>query len=190
MITKDNIKQHTTLVVLMAILTYSIIILISDYLIEYQLPVLREVSKLSIRGIYFTISIIASVFVSIFLMKWKPLVKYFLDEQYIAGKYTGISKPPENEEIEHNETLVIKQTLIGTTISGRSNISQNNFTTWEGILFKVENSSFLFAISLTTDPFEYGILSLQFFDNSFHGIYYSSNPTNFKTYIMRGEKSE
>jgi hypothetical protein len=191
MVTKDNIKQHTTLIVLIAILTYSILILISDYLFEYQLPVLREVSKFSIKGIYFPISIITSVFVSILLMKWKPIVKLFLGEQYIAGKYIGSSRPPISEEVEsHKETIVIKQTLIGTSISGVSDTSQNNFTTWEGTLFKVENSSFLFAISLTTEPFEYGILSLQFFENTFHGMYYSTNPVNYKTYIMRGEKSE
>lgn len=191
MITKDNIKQHTIVIALVSVLTYSVLILVSNYFVEYKIQNLQEVSKFSVKGVYFSISIIASIIASIYLMRWKPLIKFLLGEQYIAGKYTGSSKPPDDDTIKpHSETLLIRQTLISTSISGRSHKDQNSFTTWEGTLFKIENSSFMFAVSLATDPFEYGILSLQFLDDSFLGTYYSSNPVNHKIFIMKGRKSE
>ena len=122
-----------------------------------------------------------------FIIVFNPVTtRFFLRNRYIAGNYMGKSSEYSDEEgklrPEHIEQFIISQNIFETIVSGQSFQKNSNelIATWEGKLIKIEGSTFIFALELSSKrQEEFGTLKLSVINkNEMVGFYYSGNPKN------------
>lgn len=152
-----------------------------------------------VNSVWGLTSAIVGGLLSIVLIENKYIVKLILGDKYISGIYEGESKTTVTENVskvretnavdfKHIEKFEIKQSLLGATISGHSSDANNAISSWEGVLFREQGRTFIFAVEISADEPEYGVLSLSFIDDNFTGFYYSGNPTTNHVSQMFGTK--
>jgi hypothetical protein len=130
-----------------------------------------KVAQITVTGILF------------FLLVYSRFAtKIFLRDKYIAGTYIGeskhyrdISPQPQNP---HIELFTVKQNLFDAQISGKSLKmgSEELISLWNAKLYRVEGSTFYFAMELSTEKSEFGVLQAIFESDEVHGFYYSGEP--------------
>ena len=115
------------------------------------------------------------------------LIRGVLRNDFIGGLYRGksedytkcTSSTPQARS-EHIEEFRISQTLFSVTLSGCSYLSdgvEKRVASYKGEQFKWDRGKALFAIEMTTDTTEYGILEFSFQNGSADGVYWSTNPS-------------
>lgn len=115
------------------------------------------------------------------------LVRGVLRNNYIGGSYEGKSEDYTKStistswgRIKHIEEFQISQTLFSASLSGRSFLADGANTrvaSYEGELFKWGQGKAVFAIEMTTDTTEYGVLEFTFQNGNANGVYWSTNPS-------------
>jgi hypothetical protein len=115
------------------------------------------------------------------------LIRSVLRNDYIGGIYRGKSEdytkctastPPGRSE--HIEEFIISQTLFSVTLSGCSYLSdrpEKRVASYKGEQFKWDRGKAVFAIEMTTDTTEYGVLEFSFHNGSADGVYWSTSPS-------------
>ncbi|WP_144037034.1 hypothetical protein [Synechococcus sp. MW101C3] len=115
------------------------------------------------------------------------LIRGVLRNNYIGGVYKGKSEdygkcsgsaPPDRSD--HIEEFRISQTLFSVTLSGCSYLADGAkklVASYKGEQFKWDRGNAVFAIEMTTDTTEYGVLEISFHNESADGVYWSTNPS-------------
>ena len=115
------------------------------------------------------------------------LIRGVLRNNYIGGVYKGKSEDyakctgsaPPGRSV-HIEEFKISQTLFSVTLSGCSYLSdgpKKRVASYKGEQFKWDRGKAVFAIEMTTDTTEYGVLEFSFQNGSADGMYWSTNPS-------------
>jgi hypothetical protein len=109
--------------------------------------------------------------------------KIFLGDKYIAGTYSGESSHYGDEEQpvqKHNiEWFTIKQNLFDAQITGKSlknTEAKELVSLWNAKLYRVEGSTFYFAMELSTEKSEFGVLKTNIENGEVYGFYNSGVP--------------
>lgn len=134
---------------------------------------------------------IAALMVTAFFFLWAIdadfLIRGVLRNDYIGGIYSGKSEDYTKcsgsaplGRSDHIEEFKISQTLFSATLSGCSYLADGpaeRVASYKGEQFKWDHGKAVFAIEMTTDTTEYGVLELSFQNGSADGVYWSTNPS-------------
>jgi hypothetical protein len=178
---KSQIKLALVITLFLSIIVY--------HIFDYFYIDLSKASSISFLNIYKTsqLTVTAALFVVLAYTKW--IARLLLRESYIGGHYKGLSndykyckdgKGSDVKPTTNIELFTIGQNVFDTRITGWSWKNQSGqiklVSTWEGRLVKQEGNTFVFAVELTTDSGEYGILKATFNGTEVHGFYFSGEP--------------
>lgn len=108
------------------------------------------------------------------------LIRGVLRNGYIGGMYRGMSEDYTKstistplEKSEHIEEFQISQTLFSVTLSGCSYLNdgaKKRVASYKGEQFKWDRGKAVFAIEMTTDTTENGVLEFSFQNGSADGV--------------------
>jgi hypothetical protein len=141
----------------------------------------------SVMKLYQIATLMASTLFFLWAIDADFLIRRVLRNDYIGGIYRGRSEdyakctastPPGRSE--HIEEFKISQTLFSVTLSGCSYLAdrpENRVASYKGEQFKWDREKAVFAIEMTTDITEYGVLEFSFHNGSADGVYWSTNPS-------------
>lgn len=147
MLTEKNLK---------VILQIILFITLGIYIIIGELPnIILDLKTFnpSIFWLLKIIGILVSSFMILSSFRYRFILKPLLKERYIAGRYTGTALKKNGDIIErtHREEVEIVQTLVSTTIIGKSYDENDDFyANWTGKLISQSEKSFDFYINLET----------------------------------------
>jgi hypothetical protein len=142
----------------------------------------------SVMRLYQIASLMATALFFLWAINADFLVRAVLGEDFIGGSYEGrsegYSKHTDNTASggdHHIEKFRILQSLFSVRISGCSYLSDKTeklVASYKGEQFKWDLKKAVFAIEMTTDTTEYGILEVIFHNRSAGGMYWSANPNS------------
>jgi hypothetical protein len=137
--------------------------------------------------LYQTATLMATALFFLWAIDADILIRSVLRNAYIGGDYKGKSEDyvkctgsTPAGKIEHFEEFKISQTLFSVTLSGCSYLAdgrQNRVASYKGEQFKWDRGKAVFAIEMTTDVTEYGVLEFSFQNGCADGVYWSTNPS-------------
>ena len=163
MIAENQLKK-----VLLILLSVTLVVYI--LMTEVFLALSSSFSIASIENITYVIkliSFVASISIAFFTSNSSFIAKKFLREKYIAGRYKGIARKIDRNNIvqdTHNENLIIIQNLLSTKISGESFDSNNeSYAIWDGFAVKINEDVdyYEFIVKTNTNKgFHTGFLEL------------------------------
>ena len=138
---------------------------------------------------------IAAAGILFFLLVYNKAITWiFLRDKFIAGHYVGQSvayRDASGEEPKpHIEVFTVTQNLFEAQISGLSfhRDTERFISRWTGRLFRVENNAFYFAIELSTEKTEFGVIQASFEKTGMHGFYYSGEPKTKHAFSFSAKK--
>lgn len=148
-------KVWLTLVIFLTILTYHLLEILSPDTLGGSYSSIFALIKLSTIAVFLYFLIRSEVLTKLlyYLFKW----------DFIGGKYKGksVKKLVKNEE--RDISFTIKHSFIETIILGVSyDKDKKQVSSWSGPLFKIDSHDYCFALYLSGDYGEYGILKLTF----------------------------
>ena len=137
MIAENQLKK-----VLLILLSVTLIVYI--LMTEVFLALSSSFSIASIENITYVIkliSFVASISIAFLTSRSSFIARKVLREKYIAGKYEGISRKIDRNNVvqdTHNENLIIIQNLLSVKISGESIDSNNeSYARWDGFAVNI-----------------------------------------------------
>jgi len=183
MTSEKVVRTALTLCLLISLIGYHLLnVLVTSSLEEDYLDLLK-VAQITAAGVLFFL-----------LVYSKIITKIFLRDKFIAGHYVGQSvayrDPNVSDPKPSIEIFTITQNLFEAQISGLSFKSDTEeFTSrWTGRLFRVENNAFYFAIELSNEKTEFGIIQANFDKAGAHGFYYSGEPKTTHAFSFSAKK--
>lgn len=135
-------------------------------------------------AVWRVIQVVAVVVVAFAAVRWQPvarLVCRLAGTTYVGGRYAGECRVHENEPGDPQTGLTIKFTIrqspVRTTIQGRS-FKENAtvpYSTFDGVAFDVDDDRIRFAMRVSTNEVEFGVLeAIADSRGSLCGNYYSA----------------
>lgn len=168
------------------------------FLSLFSYHLLAALIKPDPSGAYFDVFKIAQITVTLvvffLLVNSELLSRVFLRDKFIGGAYEGESKAYRRTEPQapdnHVEVFVITQNLFEAQVSGKSlkKDSGELISLWSGRLFRVEGNRFYFAVELSTEKGEFGVLQASFDGDKVHGFYYSGEPRTTHAFSISATK--
>jgi hypothetical protein len=180
---KDRAKIGVVISLFFALLLYHIFSIIGQ---------LGEVNNWweSIIELYQIAALIATVLFFLWVIDADFLIRAVLRNAYIGGNYIGNSEDyakctdsVHQGRSNHIEKIKISQTLFSVTLSGCSYLSdrpdrpEKRVASYKGEQFMWDRGKAVFAIEMTTDTTEYGVLEFSFQNGTAEGVYWSTNPS-------------
>lgn len=141
----------------------------------------------SVKKLYQIAALMATVLFFVWAIDANFLIRGVLQNNYIGGVYMGRSgdygKFASSALLggsNHIEKFEISQTLFSVTLYGFSYLTdgpEERVASYKGEQFKWDRGKAVFAIEMTTDTTEYGVLEVSFHGKCADGVYWSTNPS-------------
>jgi hypothetical protein len=160
------IRTALIICLLLSLLAYHLIGALIEPNLSRAFYDVYKIAQITVTGILFFLLVYSSF-----------ATKIFLRDKYISGTYRGESlhyRDTSSQE-PHIELFTIKQNLFDAQITGKSlkKESKELVSLWNAKLYRVEGNTFYFAMELSTEKIEFGVLQTNFENGKVHGFYYS-----------------
>jgi hypothetical protein len=180
---KDRAKIGVVISLFLALLLYHIFSIIGQ---------LGEANNWweSIIELYQVAALMATILFFLWAIDADFLIRAVLRDTYIGGNYIGNSEDyvkcadsAHQGRSNHIEKINISQTLFSVALSGcsylpdRPDRPEKRVASYKGEQFMWDRGKAVFAIEMTTDTTEYGVLEFSFQNGIAEGVYWSTNPS-------------
>ena len=190
MLQEKEIRLVFFVLFFVSIALYELIGLATDYISSFWSVNLKEYESIQI-GKY-----LASVLLVLVSFKSKRVIR-LAGFDYIGGMYEGQNREVSSEGTaskSSQESFVIFQSLLKTTISGTSTNEEAEFhSLWQGDLIERKDNIYTFSIAVeTSQKRHFGLLKIRFENGKANGLvdYYEAGKVSSKDTLTAVRVSE